>query len=92
MSTHGITCKTRNGETTDDRCQTDLVAPWAGGLQDLGWQKVMVEFECGFPPNGHRKLVANHKDGLRGDLAGNSVMDDLAAFVGAAVDRSGALL
>jgi len=22
---------------------------------------------CGMPPNGHRKLVANHKDGLRDD-------------------------
>ena len=51
------------------------------GLEELGWEKVMVEFECGMPPNGHRKLVANHKDGLRDDREGNLVMDDLAVSV-----------
>jgi len=45
----------------------DLVVPWAAGLEDVGWYKVMLEFECGMPPNGHRKMVANHKDGLRDD-------------------------
>ena len=33
----------------------------------------VVEFDCGFPPNGHRRLVANHKDGLRDDAEGNMV-------------------
>ena len=74
---------------SDGRSSSDLVAPWAASLEDLGWQKVMVEFECGFPPNGHRRLVANHKDGLRGDAAGNLVMDDVAAFVANAVEQRG---
>jgi len=43
------------------------VVPWAADLENLGWYKVMLEFECGVPPNGHRKMVANHKDGLRDD-------------------------
>ena len=51
----------------------ELAEPWAASLEELGWQKVMVEFDCGFPPNGHRRLVANHKDGLRDDAEGNLV-------------------
>ena len=43
------------------------MVPWAADLENLGWYKVMLEFECGVPPNGHRKMVANHKDGLRDD-------------------------
>ena len=43
------------------------MVPWAAGLEDLGWYKVMLEFECGMPPNGHRKMVANHQHGLRND-------------------------
>jgi len=74
--------------SAEDKCPSDLVAPWAARLETLGWSKIMVEFECGFPPNGHRKLVANHKDGLRADPAGNLVMDDLAAFVAKAVAQA----
>jgi hypothetical protein len=69
----------------EEKSTGDLVVPWAAGLEILGWDKIMVEFDCGIPPNGHRKLVANHKDGLRDDREGNLVMDDLAAFVAHAI-------
>ena len=42
-------------------------------LVELGREKVVVDFDRAFPPNSHRRFVANDKDGLRGDAGGNLV-------------------